>query len=211
MLVPEVAQGAAGDLAELRMRCDEAVARLLEHAGERVTVLGTAATAARWDAAAGGSLAGLGVDVRAGGPEAVLPLPLTIGAWLLDRAGWQGGRTYVAVTGQQATGLTDAVLTDAVLVMADGTAKRADASPGSFDDRAAVYDKLIAQALADGDAPALAGLDLDLGEQLWAGGAPALRSLGASVGPRSIDARLAYDDAPFGVGYFVAEWSVAAP
>lgn len=206
MLVPEVAQGAAGDLAELRGCCNEAVRRLLTGAGDgdTVTVVGSSSAYRCWDTAAGGTLRGYGIDVRAGGNRLVLPTPLTIGAWLLDRAGWAGERSYVAVSGAETFAVRGPVL-----VMADGTAKRSESAPGQVDDRAAIYDKVIAEALAEGDAAALAGLDLALARQLWGVGVPALRSLGRSIDPVPVaGARLGYDAAPFGVGYFVAEWDL---
>lgn len=206
MLVPEVAQGATGELAGLRARCDTTVRRLLDAAGETVTVVGTAAMSRRWGRGAGGTLRGYGIDVRAGGDELVLPLSLTLGAWLLDRAGWAGGRTYVGVTGAEAFDVGGPVL-----LMADGTAKRSEAAPGHVDDRAPTYDKVIAEALANGDAATLAGLDPELARQLWGRGVPALRSLGRSVRAGSVrEARLHYDEAPFGVGYFVAEWRLTS-
>ncbi|MGH3359399.1 MAG: class III extradiol dioxygenase subunit B-like domain-containing protein [Nocardioidaceae bacterium] len=206
MLVPEVAQGASDDLLDLRTRCDAAVRRLLDRGADTITVIGSAPARGRWIRTAGGTLRGFGPDVRAGGDDLVLPLSLTIGAWLLDRAGWGGARSYVAVTGDEAVEVRGPVL-----VMADGTAKRSESAPGHIDDRAPTYDKVIAEALANGDARTLAGLDPALAQQLWAAGAPSLRVLGRSVGATEVvRARLTYDAAPFGVGYFVAEWDLAA-
>ncbi|UYM04571.1 class III extradiol ring-cleavage dioxygenase family protein [Solicola gregarius] len=206
LLVPAVAQGAADELAYLRTACDAVVRALVDGRGSDVTVVGSAPASASWDATAGGSLDGFGVGVRAGGASTVLPLSLTVGAWLLDRAGWEGPRTYVAVSGDEIVDVRGSVL-----VMADGTAKRTEQAPGHIDDRAPTYDKAIAQALASGDADALAALDTALGVQLWSGGVPALRTIGRSVAASSwrvADARLRYDDAPYGVGYFVAEWEL---
>ena len=119
MIVPEVAAGAADDLAELRQACDDAVAVLVACGPDRVVVVGTGDLAGDRDEAAGGTLARFGVDVRAGGPNDELPLSLTIGAWLLDRAGWPGPRTY-------STGEPDTTGKVALLVMADGSAPRTD-------------------------------------------------------------------------------------
>lgn len=206
MLVPEAAQGAASELAALRAHCDAVVRRIVDAAGAGgVTVVGSAPEPRRWNTTAGGSLRGFGVDVHAGGADTVLTPGLTIGAWLLDRAGWDGERRYAAVSGAR----QPLDLSGPVLVMADGTAKRSDTAPGHVDERAPAYDKTIAEALATGDPAALAALDLWLGERLWAGGAPAFRSVGGSVvgaGRTVHEAQLHYDAAPYGVGYFVAEW-----
>jgi hypothetical protein len=199
MLVPEVASGAADDLAEVRRACDDVVASLIALDPDRIVVLGSGDLDGDRDESAGGTLAAFGVDLRAGGATNELPLSLTIGAWLLDRAGWSGARTY-------ATGQPDTAGRVALLVMADGSAKRTTEAPGFFDERAEGFDAAIASALATGDAAALAGLDLELGSELWAAGTPALKTLGQMTKDAVITPRLRCDTAPFGVGYWVAEW-----
>ena len=199
MLVPDVNAG-ADDLAALRLSCDDAVGALLDLEPERVVVIGAGSLAKDLDESAGGTLADFGVDLRVGGHTDELPLSLTVGAWLLSRAGWVGPRTY-----STGTPSTDGRV--ALLVMADGSAKRTTESPGYFDERAIAYDDVIAAALADGDAQALANLDLDLAVELWAAGAPALRTLGQMAKDATIAAQLRENVAPFGVGYWVANWS----
>ncbi|MCW2751176.1 MAG: hypothetical protein JWR83_2286 [Aeromicrobium sp.] len=199
MLVPEVASGAADDLAQLRQACDDTVASLIALDPDRIVVLGSGDLAGDRDESAGGTFAGFGVYVRAGGATDELPLSLTIGAWLLDRAGWSGPRTY-------STGEPDTEGRVALLVMADGSAKRTTEAPGYFDERAEAFDSAIASALATGDAATLAGLDLALGAELWAAGTPALKTLGQMTKDAAITPRLRCDTAPFGVGYWVAEW-----
>ena len=199
MLVPEVAARASDDLAVLRQACDDAVASLLGHHPDRVVVLGTGVLDGDRDESAGGTLAPFGVDVHAGGVGDDLPLSLTIGAWLLDRAGWSGPRTY-------STGTPDTAGRVVLLVMADGSATRTTEAPGFLDERAEPFDAAIAAALAAGDADALAELDLELGHALWAAGTPALKTLGNMTKGADITARLHEDVAPFGVGYWVADW-----
>jgi len=198
MLLPEIASGAAGDLADLRAACDAAVASLLVPGPERVVVLGTGVLAADLDETAGGTFAPYGVDLHVGGPGSELPLSLAVGAWLLDRAGWAGPRTY-------STRVPD-VDEAALLVMADGSAKRSSTAPGFLDDRAEAFDAGVAAALAAGDPDALAALDPQLGADLWAAGVPALRTLGELTKGADIHAQLHVDVAPFGVGYWVADW-----
>ncbi|KAA1398164.1 hypothetical protein [Aeromicrobium ginsengisoli] len=198
MIIPEVASGAVDDLAALRAACDAAVATLLARRPERVVVLGAGELAGDLDETAGGTFAAYGVDLHVGGPGSQLPLSLAVGAWLLDRAGWSGPRTY-------STGVPD-VDDAALLVMADGSAKRSTTAPGFFDDRAEAFDASIAAALASGDSEALAALDLELGVDLWAAGVPALRTLGELTKGADVAANLRVDVAPFGVGYWVADW-----
>jgi hypothetical protein len=199
LLVPDIAPGTADELAELRSACDAAVRTLLGARPECVVIIGAGNLFSDADESAGGTLAGFGVDVNVGGPLRTLPLSLTIGAWLLDRAGWTGPRIY-------STQSPEIVGDVAVLVMADGTTTRSIQAPGFLDERAESYDAAIAQALANGDAEALAALDSDRGAQLGASGIAALQMLGVIAKGAEVTAQLRYDEAPFGVGYFVADW-----
>ncbi|MBC7593175.1 MAG: hypothetical protein H7288_04435 [Kineosporiaceae bacterium] len=206
MLVPEVAQGAAPDLDELRRACDAAVQELLAQDPQHIAVVGGGPPDRFWDHHAGGTLKSYGVDLHAGGDGNELDLGLTIGAWLLDRNSWTGSRAY-------ATGEVDPKGRTALLVMADGTAKRNTEAPGYFDERAEGFDRLISDALAAGDTPTLANLDEELAAELWSGGARPLRLLGRTTAAEiskgaSIAAQLRYNEAPFGVGYWVANWSL---
>ena len=201
MLIPEIATGAADDLAALRSACDAAVSALLAHDPDRVVVIGAGDPGSDRDETAGGTFAAYGVDLHVGGAGADLPLSLAVGAWLLDRAGWSGPRTY-------STGTPDVAGRVVLLVMADGSAKRSTSAPGFLDDRAEGFDATVAEGLAQGDADALATLDADLGAELWAAGTPALRTLGELTKGADITARLRVDVAPFGVGYWVADWMV---
>lgn len=201
VLVPELAGGAASELADVRSAALESVRALVATGPERIVVVGTGPLAEPVDESAGGTLAGHGVDVRAGGEQLVLPLSLTIGAWLLDQAGWTGPRTYT----------TEAVTTDdrvALLVMAGGSARRSLKAPGYLDERAEAHDAAIGAALAGGDADALASLDVHLADELMAPGPRALVVLGEMTKGADVSARLRWDGAPFGVGYWVADWTL---
>lgn len=199
LLVPDVAPGTVGELAELRNACDAAVQTLLDARPTRIIVIGGGDLSTDADESAGGTLAAYGVAVTAGGARHGLPLSLTVGAWLLDRAGWTGPRTY-------STQCPDVIGDVAVLVMADGTSTRSIQAPGFLDERAEGYDASIAAALAAGDAEALGSLDVELGLALGSSGVSALRTLGDLAKGAEVSARLRYDEAPFGVGYFVADW-----
>jgi hypothetical protein len=212
LLVPELAAGAAGELDPLRAACREAVRRLLAGRPGEVIVIGTGSGGGRFPPGTTGTLAGYGVPVTATlpgvpplpGPGAPapgpLPLPLTLGAWLLSGAGvpCRG----VAVDGD-APALPDA---PAYLVVGDGSARRTERSPGYVDPRAEPFDAVVAAALAAGDAGALRDLDPALGADLLAAGVPAWRAVGRALAGRRYEADLLYDEAPYGVGYFVAVW-----
>jgi len=201
-MVPELASGAASELDGVRAAALASVTGLVSMAPDRIVVIGTGTLQEPVDESAGGTLAGHGVDVRAGGDDVLLPLSLTIGAWLLDQAGWDGPRTYT----------TTSVATDdrlALLVMAGGSARRSLKAPGYLDERAEARDAAIGAALAGGDADALASLDVHLGDELLAPGTRALVVLGEMTKGADVTARLRWDGAPFGVGYWVADWTIA--
>jgi len=240
LIVPEVAAGAAGELDGLRAAGAAAVRRLAATRPDRVVVVGAGPPPARrWDGVDAGSLAGYGVartvplGPGAGGGLAPglppMPLSATVGAWLLQQAGYAGPRYAVTVP----AGATDAELAGwagrilgggggggaevggadlggdrvGLLVMGDGSARRSTAAPGHLDSRAAGFDARVAGALREADPAALSSLDPALGAELLAAGVPAWRLAGqaaAAAGP--FEAELLYDYAPYGVGYLVAVW-----
>lgn len=89
-----------------------------------------------------------------------------------------------------------------LLVVADGSARRTEKAPGHFDPRAADFDAGIEKVLRSGDLDALAGLDLALGNELWAAGAPVLAALGR-LGAGRARTTLDHADDPYGVRYWV--------
>lgn len=100
-----------------------------------------------------------------------------------------------------------------LLVVAGGSATRTEKAPGSFDDRAEAYDAALGKALAGGDLEALASLDLELAAELWAGDdALVLAALGRRLArsTRVTSVQVDYDDAPYGVQYWVVRWECAS-
>lgn len=97
-----------------------------------------------------------------------------------------------------------------ILVAANGSATRTEKAPGHLDQRAAGFDAAVGAALGAGDLDALAGLDLDLAAELWAGDdAATLAALGRRLSrtTRVVRAQVDYDDAPYGVQYWVVRWT----
>ncbi|MBA2698832.1 MAG: hypothetical protein H0U61_08680 [Nocardioidaceae bacterium] len=219
LLVPALAPGATAAVKALRQHCAAAVTDLVATRPSRVVVVAGADTAGQWGDEAGGSLAPYGVAAAYGGPVPQLPLSLTLGAFLLDEAGWSGARRYVAVPSdspvavcaQTGRDLARTPARTALLVLGDGSAKRSTAAPGYFDARAGDLDHAIGQALASNDADALLGLDPELANQLWVAGRAAWQVLAGASGAAqnegaSVTARMRYDEAPLGVGYLLADW-----
>lgn len=229
----------------LRAACDAAVSRLLRADPDHVLLLGSGERPLRFRHRDHGSLAGYGGGPGAAGApagrggripgEPVLPLPLALGSWLLERAGGHRSVRPVQVgpAGQLPPGWRPAGGRFAALVMGDGSARRGEHAPRPADARAEPHDAAVAVALGSGDAAALAALEPGLGAELLAAGVPAWRAAGQLVtgelaagplaaGPlvagepaagvgaagRRVHAELLYDEAPYGVGYLVACWEV---
>lgn len=224
LLVPELASGAAVELAGVRLACEAAVQALLDENPDGIVVLGAGPGGAviEHDAAAAGSFAGFGVDLRVGGPDPVaLPLALAVGAWLLDRAATPVRRAYVEIPsdpGVDGVATLGAALAAragrvALLVMGDGSAARTPKAPAAYDPRAEAYDANVAAALAAGDATALLALDAAEAASLAASGRSAWQVAASAVLAQTASpptADLLADQAPYGVGYLVATWRLGA-
>lgn len=169
---------------DLRAACRAAVAGL----GPRVRVVGSAL-----GARVGAHL------VRAAGaqvwPDDLLPAERSVEGAEVDLAQplWCGISLADEIPG--ATG---------VLVVANGSAKRTEKAPGHLDERAEAFDELLRELLVGPDAAALAAIDTDLAEELWAD-VEALPALAALLGPGA-EVDVTYDDAPFGVQYWVISY-----
>lgn len=94
------------------------------------------------------------------------------------------------------------------IVQANGSARRTHASPGPYDDRAVPFDDALYGALTAADHAALRAVDQSLAKDLWAetGALPrladALESGPAGEWTVSVD----YDDAPYGVAWWVVRY-----
>jgi hypothetical protein len=210
VLIPDVARGAAVELAELRSACRSAIRRVAP-AGTPIVVIGAGPAAASYQPSARGSLAGFGVDLEVtlgsddSGPVE-MPLSLTVGAWLLREALGPncGAIGYALGPDDIELALPEGDL--ALVVMGDGSARRSTSAPGYLDERAEGFDAEVADALRSGEAARL-HVDRRLGAELLAAGAPVWDTVAASLAESRWDAELLYDRAPYGVGYFVAAWT----
>jgi len=213
--------GADPVVPDLRQACDAAVAALLASRPDLVAVTGTADVAARFDPAGSLDLAAFAPALRSpaapGAGRPGLPPSLGLGAMLLDRAGYAGPRVLHSVTqddpaadcaalGDRLAGLAGRV---ALLVMADGSARRTLKAPGYLDKRSEPFDEAVTALIAGGDLAGLLGLDAQLATDLMATGRPAWQVLaGAARGQRGAS-QLRYDGDPFGVFYLVASVTFA--
>ncbi|MFE9483499.1 hypothetical protein ACFYNM_33475 [Streptomyces spororaveus] len=228
LLVPEVAAGAAAELGDARAACSDALAVLAASRPDLLVVIGAAAEGGAYDQGTPGSFAGFGVDLTVTlGPDPgeppsghatgdTLPPSLAVAGWLLGRARWAAAPVAgVAVAADLAPGgcgllgadLGGAAERVAMLVLGDGSACRTLKAPGYLDERAAAFDAAAARALGAADVAALAGIDAALATELQAAGRAPWQVLAAAAEGAGLEGRLLYEDAPYGVGYFVAAWS----
>ncbi|HUR73215.1 MAG TPA: hypothetical protein VMZ00_03010 [Sporichthya sp.] len=211
LLIPEVAAGAAKELDDLRAACDTAIRAGLAAGPERVVLVGAGRYTHPWPPDAADALADFGMPKPAGD----LPLSLTVGRWLLERAGWNGPRELHSiaanadVTECAALGARFAAgPTALLLVLGDASARRSVGAPGHLDERAEPFDAGVAAALAAADLDALLKLDAELAADLLVAGRPAWQVLAGAVQAAggAWAGTLHHDAAPYGVGYLVASW-----
>jgi hypothetical protein len=131
-----------------------------------------------------------------------LPTGLAVGCWLARAAGHESPLA-VGASGSASAVADDAVPDGAaLLVVADGSARRGPQAPLPADERAEPWDDALAAALAAGHLEVDLGLGAELGAStdVW-------RAAAMLTSDRSWDARLLADTAPLGVAYLVATWT----
>jgi hypothetical protein len=227
LLIPAAIGAAASDpppaLCAVRDACDAATHALAAAEPDLIAVVGGGAGDREYDAAAAGSLSEFGVPVTVGEGEPVLPLSLTVGRWLLGRAGigaggqspGHGPQVLLQAVDQRASAddclklgaaIAERAPRVAVLAMGDASARRARDAVGAPDPLAQDYDDEVAEALAAADARWLARLDPALDGELMVAGRAAWQVLaGAAAGTRMCG-RLRCMASPYGVTYLVASW-----
>lgn len=94
----------------------------------------------------------------------------------------------------------------AVVVLANGSARRGEKAPGHLDERSFAFDEALGRALRTGEG--LDALDVELADRLLASGVRTLREL---AGPPPEETVVTYDDDPYGVQYWVVRWVLGAP
>jgi hypothetical protein len=207
--------GADPVLPELRDACRAAAAALVAARPGLVAVAGVAAEGREWDPSGRLDLAAFAPALgRDAGPDraAALPASLGLGSLLLDQAGQAGPRLLVSVTeddpvarcvalGERLAGLADRV---ALLVMADGSARRTLKAPGYLDGRSLEFDDAVELAIRAGDLVALAKVDAALARDLMATGRAPWQVLAGAAGGQAASSEVRYRADPFGVWYLVA-------
>jgi len=162
-----------------------------------------------------GNNTGVPGDDRLDGSGVLLPLPLGLGCRLLDQAGY-AGQPVLHTVSDGASAADCAALGArlaatgarvALLVMADGSARRGLKAPGYLDERSFSFDAQVTDAIRDGDMAALLALDASLARDLMATGRPAWQVLAGAMSEQRPASLIRYSDDPFGVAYLVATLS----
>jgi hypothetical protein len=208
--------GSADVGADLRAVCRAAVDEALAARPERLVVVGGGPTTTTWDPRMPVDPSPWGgPPARTSGAGPRLPLSLLVGRSLLDGDSCPSEVVLQGVASEappEACAALGAALgagpRTALLVMGDGSARRGAKAPGYVDDRAHELDQRAADALATGDADALAAIDPAVAAELLVAGRAAWQVLAGALGSKRADARLLHADDPFGVLYLVATWRV---
>jgi hypothetical protein len=212
----------------LRRACLDAAAALIADGPDLVVVVGVAAETRGWPPDGALDLSPYAPAPRAGHPASAspppaqptglasaqprLPLPLGLGTRLLDQAGYPGRRELQSVSDQETAAacaalgarLAGASTRVAVLVMADGTARRGLKAPGYLDPRSVPFDTEVERAVRAGDLTALLALDPMLARELMATGRAGWQVLAGAMNGVRPATEVRYCDDPFGVAYLVA-------
>jgi hypothetical protein len=218
MIVPEIASGAAPELDPLRAACDAAVRRLAASGARSLVVLGSDSLMMDYSFPVRTSFSRWGLPEPPGEPPS-LPLSLSVGAWLINRAfvpvpavTWRFATVAEAAPVEECAALARRLGSDApwaLLAMGDGSARRGTGAPGYDDPRARRYDESVERALATADLDALLGLDPVLSAELMVAGRAPWQVLAAAAAGGTWRATMEYSGAPYGVAYFVASWERA--
>jgi hypothetical protein len=213
--------GADPVVPELRRAGRDAAAGLLRGRPDVVAVVGAGEQTRTWDEGmeldVSGFAPGIGAAARDG--SAGLPLPLGLGARLLDQAGYAGPRVLQSVGQDEPAGrcaelgarIARSAGRVALLAMGDGSARRGPKAPGYFDERSGPFDAEVERAVRTGDLNALLGLDQDLARELMATGRPSWQVLAGALQGTEPAGEIIYRDDPFGVAYLVATLTVRPP
>jgi hypothetical protein len=214
LLVPQVAGGSAALDDALRKASLGVVSRALDARPDQVVVVAPSSSSREWSGDTTWDFAGFGVARTPPDPRPVLPWPLGIGAWLLDESGWGGPRRFVGVSattpGEPSVPARDGGTT-VVIAVGDGSGCRSERAPGYLDDRAEPFDDVISDLLARGDVAGFGRVDAEVAGDLLCAGLPVWQWVASEAAAAEVTtAELAMHVAPYGVGYFVALWSLTS-
>ncbi|WP_193043233.1 class III extradiol ring-cleavage dioxygenase family protein [Mycolicibacterium baixiangningiae] len=220
VMVPELAGGAADELADLRA----AVARCVHGLPDRWVAVGVGPSDEMLTPPRVGTFAGYGVDVRVAlspddlspdgaGDPVEMPLCALAAGWVRGRFAAHAAaevRVFSAehdpdtalAHGRRLRALIDEADGDiGVLVVADGCHTLTPPAPGGYDPESVPVQAALDDALATGAAAALGRLPRSVV------GRVAYQVLAGLTEPAPAGAQEYYRGAPYGVGYFAGRWT----
>jgi hypothetical protein len=212
LLVPQIAGGSSTADDPLRAACRDAVQRLCAAAVDELVVVGAGAgtgpVKGSWD------WRGFGVPLPEPAQQQRLPHALAVGSWLLDTYAEWGEHRYQQVSEDLAPEECAALGRDLVsgdrriglLICGDGSARRTEKAPGSFDPEAEAWDDAALAALRDADPGGLLDLDAAAGVRLLAAGRAPWQVLAGAAGNDAFESNIGWADAPYGVMYVAGTW-----
>jgi hypothetical protein len=221
LLIPQLA-GAQQVATGLRRACLAAVAELTGTSPDMIAIVGAAERTRTWNGGATLDLARYAPGISTGAGQAPdagpasLPSALGVGTWLLDQAGCKISRVLQSVahaeSAERCAGIGAELAASrgrvALLVMADGSARRGLKAPGYLDARSTRFDAAFDRAVRTGEVGALLSADPALARELMATGRPAWQVLAGALRGRKVSSEVRYRDDPFGVAYLVASLRV---
>ncbi|MEO9328677.1 class III extradiol ring-cleavage dioxygenase family protein [Gordonia aurantiaca] len=227
LLVPELAGPGAFDTEPVRTAVDDAAGDGRAAGVDRWVLVGASdePVAGVVRESGSGGFGRFGVDVRVhlsddAGPR--MSLAALIGAWVRERAGLGPAEPFTvgretapaecaALGAELGRRLRDSHDRAGLLVVGDGSFALTPKSPGGArrDSAVALNDSIVA-AIDDADTRALAALDPAACAAEGVGGRVAWQVAAAAVDQQdsTVVAKTRYADAPFGVGYVVATWTL---
>lgn len=150
-----------------------------------------------------------------------LPTPLMVARHLASRdiaahpehADLWASARWITTSGSDATALGEQLRGDGtrigLILVADGATCHGPKAPRAEDSRAPAYEDAVCAALASGRGGQLARIDADLGRDLGAT-LPEVWPVLLAAADGDWIGELAWRGAPYGVGWAVARWSMAA-
>ena len=206
---------------ELRQACAAAAERLVKSAPEVIAVVGPGRRTAVWPADGRLNLAAFGpalgtrdasIPGLGGRPRAALPLPLGLGARLLDEAGYTGPRLLQSVhSGEPAAAclrlgadLRTSPTGSGCWSWPTGARAAACGPPATWTRGRPPSTRRSSEAVRSGDLGSLRAMDHDLARELLAAGRAGWQVLAGAMPGRAPSTEILYNADPFGVFYLVA-------
>jgi hypothetical protein len=221
LLLPGVTGGPVAEVEELLAAARAAAREVIERGADEVIVLGGAPATGVHPVDAPDPTGRVAPAPGRPAAPGALPMSLAVGRMLVA-AHTEGHRPPLTLQGVDERAPADATAglgralaarpgRTALVVAADGSARRGEKAPGHIDPRALEADTLIGKALTLADPRPLLTLDPATSAAHLIAGRAAWQTMAAACAPTTWTPRTLYEGSPFGVAYWVTVWLPAAP